>query len=211
MRAFGGLDANNNRWHPPSVTIPPTTRGAAVASLPAARYDFPAVFNRTNCIYIFGGISDATAGTEIASVLRYSVSGNSWSNMAPMPVAWPAARWPSGRMEKIYVMGGTSGGVATALVQVYDPTANSWTLSTPLPEALSLATAGVDSLGRLIVFGGMDINGNDVSDVWRSQLLTSPDSAPVFVTYPDTTGAAYQVPYVSSITATGNPQPTYVL
>ena len=28
----------------------------------------------------------------------------------------------------------------------------------------------VDSLGRLIVMGGMDAEGNDVADVWRKML-----------------------------------------
>ena len=209
--AFGGLDDSNNPLASAERYNSGNNTWSAIASLPAARYDFPAVFNRTNYIYIFGGITDPVSGTEIASVLRYSVSGNSWSNLAAMPVAVAGSAATLGPDGKIYVVGGTSGGVATDLVQVYNPAANSWTLSTPLPEALNLAAAGVDSLGRLIVMGGMDINGNDVADVWRSQLLNAPDTVPVFVAYPATVGATYQVPYVSSITATGNPQPTYVL
>jgi hypothetical protein len=111
---------------------------------------------------------------------------------------------------KIYVAGGVSGGVPTSAVQLYDPAANSWVVSTPLPEGLSASAMGADSLGRLIVMGGMDANGNDVSDVWRSQQLNVPDSAPGFVLYPSQS-AIYQSPYVSSINATGNPQPTYLV
>src|SRR5262249_23759269 len=55
-----------------------------------------------------------------------------------------------------------------------------------------------------------DINGNDVGDVWRSQQLGVPDSAPVFTQYPATT-AVYNQPYSSSIAATGSPPPVYLL
>jgi hypothetical protein len=69
---------------------------------------------------------------------------------------------------------------------------------------------GVDSMGRLMVMGGMDTNGNDVTDVWRSQQLGAPDIAPAFVSYPSLS-AAYLAPYVSSIGATGNPQPAFLV
>jgi hypothetical protein len=96
------------------------------------------------------------------------------------------------------------------VVQVFNPASNSWATSTPLPEGLSASAMGVDSLGRLVVMGGMDTDGNDVSNVWRSQPLGAPDSAPVFVSYPGLS-ATYLTPYVSSINATGNPQPTFLI
>ncbi|HWY32910.1 MAG TPA: fibronectin type III domain-containing protein, partial [Candidatus Acidoferrum sp.] len=67
-----------------------------------------------------------------------------------------------------------------------------------------------DSLGRLIVMGGRDTNGNDSSDVWRSQQLGSPDTVPV-LTHVPATMATYSAGYSSSIAATGNPQPVYQL
>ena len=208
--AIGGLDdsgqplSSAERYHPDSDTW------AAIASLPAALYNFPAVFNRTNYIYIFGGLTNATTGTETATVLRYSVSANTWTVMAPMPVAVAGSAAALGPDGKIYVVGGTSGGATTSTVQVYNPVADSWVISTPLPEGLSGSALGVDSLGRLIVMGGMDTNGNDVGDVWRSQQLGVPDSAPGFTQYPATNGV-YQTAYVSSINATGSPPPTYLL
>lgn len=183
---------------------------APIASLSSARYNFPAVFNGTNYIYVFGGRTNTSAGAEIASVLRYSVSANSWTALSPMPIAVAGSAATLGPDGKIYVVGGLSGGVATSAVQVYDPAANSWALSSPLPEALSTCAVGTDSLGRLVVMGGMDADGNDVSDVWRSEQLSAPDTAPVFVSYP-ATSATFNVAYISSISATGNPQPTYLL
>ena len=200
-----------SRLRPPSVTIRTWTTWASIASLPTALYDFPAVFDRTNYIYIFGGFTDTTSGTETATVLRYSVSANTWTAMAPMPVAVAGSAAALGPDGKIYVVGGTSGGVTTNVVQVYNPAANSWAISTPLPEGLSASAMGVDSLGRLIVMGGMDTNGNDVSDVWRSQQLGVPDSR---------AGASPNIPARTPPTrvltlrpsaATGNPQPVFVL
>ena len=131
--------------------------------------------------------------------------------MAPMPVADAGSAAALGADGKIYVVGGTSGGVTTDVVQVYNPAANSWTISTPLPEALSASAMGVDSLGRLMVMGGMDTNGNDVGDVWRSQQLGVPDSAAGAHAISRHATATYQAPYTSTITATGNPQPVYLL
>ena len=209
--AIGGLDdsrlplSSAERYNPDKNTWSP------IASLPAARYNFPAVFNRTNYIYIFGGLTDPTTGIESASVLRYSVTGNSWTNMASMPVAVAGSAAALGPDGKIYVVGGTSGGVSANVVQVYDPAANSWVISIPLPEGLSLAAMGVDSLGRLIVMGGVDASGNDVGDVWRSQQLNTPDVPPALTQFPTNGLAAYQKLYTSIISATGNPQPAYLL
>jgi hypothetical protein len=208
--AIGGLDDSGSPLASAERYNPDTDTWAPIASLPTALYDFPAVFNRTNYIYIFGGRTDTASGMEIATVLRYSVSANTWAAMAPLPIAVAGSTAALGSDGRIYVAGGTSGGVATSAVQVYNPAANTWTISTPLPEALSGLAMGVDSLGRLIVMGGRDANGNDVGDVWRSQQLNVPDGPPGFTQYPATNGV-YQAQYVSSINATGSPPPTYSL
>jgi hypothetical protein len=208
--AIGGLDDNGQPLSSVERYNQDSSTWAAISSLPVAQYNFPAVFDRTNGIYIFGGRTNTTVGGETAAVLRYSTKTSSWAAMAPMPVATAGSAAVLGADGKIYVVGGTSGGVTTNVVQVYNPAANSWVISTPLPEALSASAVGVDSLGRLILMGGMNVTGNDVSDVWRSQQLGAPDNAPVFVSYPGVS-ATYQVPYLSSINATGNPQPIYLV
>lgn len=210
--AIGGLDENGNALK--SVerlafgdTAPAWTY---VASMPLPRYDFAAVFDKTNYIYIFGGYTDTVSGVDSAAVLRYSVSGNTWSTVASMPVPVAGCGATLGPDGRIYVVGGACGGVSTNLVQVYDPIANSWTISTPLPEGLSLAAVSVDSQNRLIVMGGVDTNGNDSGDVWRSQDFSMTDSAPQFVEFP-ATSAVYLGNYVSTINATSSPPATYTL
>ena len=208
--AIGGLDDPGQPLASAESYNQDSGSWSSIARLPAALYDFPAVFNHTNYIYIFGGRTNTTSGTEIATVLRYSVGANTWTALAPMPIAVAVGAAALGPDGKIYVVGGVSGGVTTSVVQVYNPAANSWVISTPLPEGLSASAMGVDSLGRLIVMGGMDTNGNDVGDVWRSQQLDTPDSPPVFTQLPGTNDT-YQGTYTSTIAATGNPQPVYVL
>src|SRR5437763_12081982 len=66
--AIGGLDGNGEPLASAERFNPDTgAAGAwsAIASLPTARYNFPAVFDATNQIYIFGGRTNTTSGTEI--------------------------------------------------------------------------------------------------------------------------------------------------
>ncbi len=208
--ALGGLDAGGHPLASAERYNPDADAWSAIASLPAPRYNFPAVSDGTNEIYVFGGSTNTQTGSETADVLRYSVSGNQWTAMAPMPVATAGSAAAWGVDGKVYVVGGVAGGATLNSVQVYNPTVNAWTLLTPLPKNLSASAMGVDGLGRLVLMGGMDANGTDVADVWRSQLLGAPDTPPVLVSYP-ASFASYQVPYSSSLSATGNPQPVYLL
>jgi hypothetical protein len=210
--ALGGLDDASNVLSSAEVISvdPPNAGWSSIASLPSGRYNFPAAFDGSGHIYVFGGRTNQTSGAEIASVLRYSVSGNSWTSVAPLPVAVAGSGAAFGADGKFYVVGGVAGGVTTNVVQVYSPAADTWTISTPLLEGLSASAMSVDSLGRLILMGGLDTSGNDVNHVWRSQLLGTPDSPPVLTQFP-TTIANYQVTYTSTIGGTGNPQPVFLL
>ena len=75
--AFGGLDADGNPLASAERFNPGNKNPAwsYITSLPAARYNFPAVFNRTNYIYTFGGLTDTTSGVETDTVLRYLLAG----------------------------------------------------------------------------------------------------------------------------------------
>ena len=207
--AIGGLDENGAALASAETLNGDTpTAWSFIASLPMALYNFPAVFDGTNRIYVFGG--DTASSTETNSVFYYSANANTWTPAASMPIAVAGSGAARGVDGKFYVVGGVSGGVTLNVVQIYDPAANSWAITTPLPQNLSAMAMGVDSLGRLIVMGGADTNGLAVTNVWRSQQLGIPDSAPAFTQYPATTGG-YQIPYVSTIAATGAPPPYYLL
>ena len=84
--AIGGLDDTGQPLASAEVYNQDNNAWSSIASLPAARYDFPAVFDGTNQIYIFGGYTNAPSGMETADVLRYSVSAHTWTALAPMPV-----------------------------------------------------------------------------------------------------------------------------
>ena len=135
--AMGGLDDRGQPLSSAERYNPDSDTWAAIASLPTARYHFPAVFDGTDQIFIFGGRTNTTSGTETAAVLRYSVSANTWTAMAPMPIAVAGSAAALGADGKIHVVGGVSGGATTRVVQVYNPAANSWVISTPLPEGLA--------------------------------------------------------------------------
>lgn len=208
--AIGGLDGAGQPLSSAETFNSDSNTWTPIAGLPAPLFNFPAVFDGTNSIYVFGGYNDTVSGIESASVLRYSVSANTWTTLASLPVPVAGSAAALGADGRIYVVGGLSGGVATNVVQVYDLTANVWVLASPLPQAVSAAAMGVDSLGRLVLMGGQDNTTNDVNLVWHSQQLGSPDLAPVFSSYP-TTNATYLGSYASSIAASGNPQPVYLL
>ena len=134
--AIGGL-GNSSNTLTTSVERYDSTADAwtNVAALPSARYHFNAVYDGTNLIYTFGGRTNATAGAETATVLSYEIGANTWTALAPMPVATAGSAAVKGPDGKYYVLGGTAAGAATSVVQVYDPASNTWQLSTPLPVA----------------------------------------------------------------------------
>ena len=208
--AIGGLANNNTVLASVERYNSVSNSWAAVAALPVGRYHFNAVFDGTDLIYTFGGRTNATAGAETPDVLRYAVTANVWTALSPMPVATAGSAAIMGADGKIYVIGGTVGGIVTNLVQVYDPVSDAWQLSTPLPSAITAAGGVTDVSGHLVVLGGADAGGVDVASTWVSQQLNQPDAAPVFaLTIPST--AAYQIPYTYTNIASGNPQPTYQL
>jgi N-acetylneuraminic acid mutarotase len=208
--AIGGIDDTGQPLASVESYHIDSSNWMAVASMPVARYNFPAVFDHTNQIYIFGGYTNSTTPTETTDVLRYSTKTKTWSVLPSMPVATAGSCAAIGVDGQIYVVGGLSGGVATNIVQVYSPASNSWVISAPLLGALSGSSMSVDNLGRLVVIGGADTNGLDVTNVWRSQQFSAPDVAPVFTNFPGS-NATYLVQYSSSINASGNPPATYYL
>lgn len=208
--AIGGVGKSTNVLTSVERYDPINDVWTNMTALPVGQYHFGAVFDGTNTIYTFGGRTNVTDGTEIATVLSYNVSGDAWSTLAPMPVATAGSAAIKGADGKYYVIGGTAGGVVTNLVQVYDSGSNTWSFATPLPSAVTGASIVVDTLGRLVVMGGADSNNVDVATSWVSQQLNLPDAAPIFTSYPPVKANCLSaISYPAR--ASGNPQPTYQL
>src|SRR5882762_7252469 len=77
--AIGGLDDSGQPLSSAERFNLDSNTWGAIASLPMALYNFPAVFDHTNHIFVFGGRTNTMSGTETATVLSYSVSANTWT------------------------------------------------------------------------------------------------------------------------------------
>jgi chitinase len=127
-----------------------------------------------------------------------------------MPVAVREEAAVLGPNGKVYVLGGSNGTAATATVQVYDLTTDTWTTDTDLPAPVRQPAAVLDAQGRVKVLGGFDAGGAPVANVYKTQRLTIPDSAPV-ITSSAVTTASLGGTYTYQVVATGNPEPTFSL
>jgi len=155
--AIGGLDNNGARLRPPRVQSGHGGRRRLVCHRHLRQRNMTSLRFLTAPIR-FTFLADAQTQRPAQKsppccVIRSTETpGPTWRQCPSRPPEAAAF----GVDGKIYVVGGVSGGVTTDGVQVYDPAANSWAISTPLPGPLSGCAMGVDSLGRLIVMGGMD-------------------------------------------------------
>ncbi len=213
--ALGGLNDSGNvlastERFANSTLVPPTSTWTTMAPMPDTVFGFPAVFDGNDSIYTFGGGTANTANSFSYNTYRYSVSTNSWTTMAPMPIATRESAAARGLNGKIYVMGGLGVNGAIANVQVYDTVTNSWTSDAPLPQPLYGAAAVIDGLQRLMIIGGMNSNNVPVATVWTSQRLSVADAAPVITSSPVTSGSVGTA-YNYTVTATGSPPPAFTL
>ncbi len=105
-----------------------------------------------------------------------AVNHNTWTSGAAMPVAlnWPATGVIG---SKIYVVGGYTGGPASADNQIYNAATNTWSTGAPIPDATGQATAAVVK-NILYVFGGSNNGcGAVFNTVWAYSPKTNSWSA----------------------------------
>ncbi len=124
---------------------------------PPARYALQAALGSDNKLYIAGG--QGIDGTPYSNVSRYDAATNSWSSVAPLPVALGQSTigaWNG----KVYVAGGFTGGTSvTNSLRIYDIGTNTWTSGANMPTAVE-AAAGAVVNGKFYVMGGDDYNNN---------------------------------------------------
>jgi hypothetical protein len=207
--AIGGQDNNGTPLFSMEVYNSTANTWTYLASLPQTLYGESAVSDGAGHIYTFGGV--AANGTITNLVYRYTIATNTWDQSAsPMLVGVrdsAAVLAPNGL---IYVIGGQTATGATATVESYNIATNTWNLENPLPQPLSSAAAAVDSLGRITVMGGDDVNGNPLASTSVSQEFTQPDLAPTITSTPPAT-AVLNSAFSYQVTSTANPQAIYAL
>ena len=148
------------------------------ASLPQTLYGESAVYDGNGHIFAFGGVG--ASGSILSTVYEYTIATNSWLAAASMPIAVSDSAAVLASNNVIYVLGGKTNTGTTAAVESYNPATNTWNTETSLPSPVSNEAVVGDSLGRIEILGGYDSNGNALANVWVSQRLNTPDSAPSF-------------------------------
>jgi hypothetical protein len=147
--------------------------GSVVGSLPGPRSDAVAVSLDGNVV-IVGGFDGTRSLTAVLTVTDPTIV----TPLANLPIAvrYPAvAVTGTGAAQRILVIGGESGGVATDVVQQIDPATGTATIVGHLPYPRTQASALVLG-GQLLVVGGESsgLSGAHVfSDILRWQPLSA--------------------------------------
>jgi hypothetical protein len=110
-------------------------------------------------LYVAGGQTADVTPILYNQVSRYDNTTNTWSNVAPLPVALgqgTIGAWNG----KIYVAGGFIGGTSvTNALRIYDIATNTWTSGANMPTNPGVeAAAGAVVNGKFYVMGGDDFN-----------------------------------------------------
>jgi hypothetical protein len=207
--AIGGQDNNGTPLASVEVYNPTANTWTYLAPLPQPLYGESAVSDGAGHLFALGGVGANGAISNL--VYRYTIATNTWDQSAsPLQVGVrdsAAVLAPNGLL---YVLGGKTAAGASTTVESYNSTVNTWNLETALPQAISSPAATVDSLGRITVLGGYDVNGNPLSSTYLSQELTQSDLAPALTSTPNKTGFL-NVGYAYQVLSTGNPQASYSL
>jgi hypothetical protein len=146
---------------PPSWTAGPTTT--------TGRYAFQAALAGDGNLYVAGG--QTANNTPVALVERYNQGTNTWTTMAPLPVALGQVS-VGAQANKLYVAGGWPGGsVVEDSLYIYDIPTNSWTAGPNMPGGKE-AAAGVALAGKFYVIGGDDFNAA-LSSVYIYDIATN--------------------------------------
>jgi hypothetical protein len=205
--AIGGVDDNGTPLASVEAYTQSTNTWHMLANLPQTLYAESAAYDGNGHIFTFGGVG--ANGAITSNAYEYTISTNTWSQAAALPFAVRDSATVLGSNGLIYVLGGNTSSGATAAIESYNPATNTWNAEAPLPGPLSDEAAVTDFYGRIEVLGGYDASGNPVANVWVSQELNQPDSAPtITTTAPTTAGTAG---YTYQVLSTANPQATYSL
>src|SRR5262245_24314365 len=100
------------------------------APMPTPRFIIAAAATADH-VYVFGGVPDHV----VATMEAYAPATNTWSTLAPLPLAREYHAGAAGLDGRVYSFGGTtSSGVTTSEV-AYTPATNTWSEIAPMPTA----------------------------------------------------------------------------
>ena len=129
--------------------------GAVIAAKTFAVHDFAFAQDNLHRLYSIGGATGASTTTGTNAVERYDAAANTWTTLAPLPVARISATASYDGHGHIIVIGGTDAATAAPTLSVfsYDIAANFWTQMSDAPigtQVGRVAQLGADNLIYLI-------------------------------------------------------------
>jgi N-acetylneuraminic acid mutarotase len=134
---------------------PTTNKWSSVASLNVARGGHTATLLPNGKILVVGGVGSGKFGTVQSSVELYDPSANTWTAVAPVPIArsnHAASLLPNG---KVLVAGGFGSSVLSDC-ELYDPSSNVWSEVGSLVTARYRFSAALMPSGKVLATGGTD-------------------------------------------------------
>ncbi|MBK8464478.1 MAG: hypothetical protein IPL32_01480 [Chloracidobacterium sp.] len=143
----------------PTATATSTPCGAWVAGPPAnpAGYAVPGAVGSDGKFYIAGGQSADATPIISNQFQRFDPTTNTWSSLAPLPVAISQGVMGAGT-GKIFVAGGFTGGTTVLnTLSIYDIATNTWSSGANMPGIVE-AGGGAVVNGKFYVMGGDDFN-----------------------------------------------------
>lgn len=157
---FGGIESGAGNANVTGYLYTPVAgKGAAIAAKLFATHDFAFCADNLHRLYSISGAvgAGATAGTN--GVERYDGNANSWTTLAPLPVARVNAAATYDGRGHILVIGGVDPATTavTTTIYSYDIATDAWSLLGNAPvSALAgrVATLGAD--GMVYLIGGLN-------------------------------------------------------
>jgi len=143
---IAGFDSSGASTSTVEVYNPATNSWASAQPLPIANNHNNAAV-AAGKLYAFGGVSNAA--------FVYNPALNTWSPVASMNFQHGGTAAVGVINDKIYVAGGSGGGMQQRELEVYDPVANTWTNLALMSVPRNHTGGGVIN-GKLYVVGGRD-------------------------------------------------------
>jgi len=204
-RSFTGVINNLERYEVATnswttLTPMPTPRAAAAAAVIGS------------AIFVAGGRDvggGPCSGNALDVVERYDIDTDTWTTVAPLPMAVSdAAAVATGG--KLYIIGGCNGTTFTFFntVFVYNPTTSAWSSAATMPTARASLVAGIVG-SNLYAIGGWDGSftspGLTTNEVYSISSNTWSTAAPM----PTSRGEAGVVSHNGNVFVVGGSQPGF--